>query len=176
MPNVLRINCRKPAEPNGKKGKPVEPKEPEKRGESSKQGSTDYRKKLRLSTDKGKSGEKITFDDSEEDIEEDEDSDSDFHTEKAPTLRSAHKPKKFKSLRERDEEPAKKGKGGGKKGGRVFWTDREIMCLKKGVQEDGLRGQWAEILARYPFQDCRTSVDLKDKWRNLEKYGDTELE
>lgn len=153
----------------------MESKEPEKRGESSKQGSKDYRQKLRLSADKNKKGEKISFDDSE-DIEEDETSDSDFHSErKAPTLRSAQKPKKFKNLGGKDEEPPKKAKGG-KKGGRVFWTDREIMYLKKGVQEDGLRGQWAEILARYPFQDCRSSVDLKDKWRNLEKLGDTELE
>ena len=30
---------------------------------------------------------------------------------------------------------------------------------------------WANILEKYPFDPKRTNVDLKDKWRNMEKAG-----
>ena len=33
----------------------------------------------------------------------------------------------------------------------------------------GQLNMWATILSTYEFQSCRTSVDLKDKWRNLNK-------
>lgn len=42
-----------------------------------------------------------------------------------------------------------------------------LIPLASGVLKYG-KGKWAEILATYDFGD-RTSVDLKDKWRNLEK-------
>ena len=28
---------------------------------------------------------------------------------------------------------------------------------------------WSKILADYPFPPCRTSVNIKDKWRNMNK-------
>ena len=30
---------------------------------------------------------------------------------------------------------------------------------------------WALIRDAFPFQEGRTNVDLKDKWRNMEKAG-----
>jgi hypothetical protein len=44
---------------------------------------------------------------------------------------------------------------------------QEVNTLIKGVVKFG-EGRWAEILNHYDFED-RTSVDLKDKWRNLKK-------
>mmetsp|Transcript_12180 Transcript_12180/g.18845 ORF Transcript_12180/g.18845 Transcript_12180/m.18845 type:complete len:142 (-) Transcript_12180:135-560(-) len=52
-------------------------------------------------------------------------------------------------------------------GGRRKWSAAEVRNLERGVAELGV-GNWAPILARYQF-DGRTSVNLKDKWRNLEK-------
>ena len=43
--------------------------------------------------------------------------------------------------------------------------------MRRGVRRFGV-GHWKEILARYPFQN-RTSVNLKDKWRNMLKNGQT---
>ena len=49
------------------------------------------------------------------------------------------------------------------------WTKEEEQNLIEGVQAHGL-GNWKEILYHYDFQN-RTCTDLKDKWRNLVKYG-----
>lgn len=66
----------------------------------------------------------------------------------------------------RAKKRAKMSSGGVHK--RVRWTQEEVDNLIEGVQEYG-KGSWAEILAAFEFNDCRTSVNLKDKWRNLEK-------
>ncbi|CAH3192094.1 unnamed protein product [Porites evermanni] len=50
---------------------------------------------------------------------------------------------------------------------RRFWTDKETKWLKDGVKTYG-EGNWAVILDAYNFVG-RTSVHLKDKWRNLQK-------
>ena len=42
--------------------------------------------------------------------------------------------------------------------------------LKRAIDE-GLKGHWATILDTYEFAPTRTSVDLKDKWRNMEKQA-----
>ena len=55
-----------------------------------------------------------------------------------------------------------------KKAGRVMWEQWEEMNLKRGVQELG-EGNWGAILRKYEFQDRRTNVNLKDKWRNILK-------
>ncbi|KNC47877.1 uncharacterized protein AMSG_04107 [Thecamonas trahens ATCC 50062] len=47
------------------------------------------------------------------------------------------------------------------------WTDDEIKWLIEGVAQFG-HGNWAAILAAFPFTG-RTNVNLKDKWRTLEK-------
>ena len=40
--------------------------------------------------------------------------------------------------------------------------------LKEGVEKFGV-GHWRTILENYPFHSRRSNVDLKDKWRNLQK-------
>ena len=54
---------------------------------------------------------------------------------------------------------------------RRFWTDDEIESLKAGVERYGVyRNCWAKIIEDedFEFHACRTSVDLKDKYRNLQ--------
>lgn len=49
----------------------------------------------------------------------------------------------------------------------VRWSSAEVDGLLEGVREHGV-GKWAAILRSSPcFNPVRTSVDLKDKWRNL---------
>lgn len=50
---------------------------------------------------------------------------------------------------------------------RKRWSEEEIDNLYKGVIRFGV-GNWKEILKHYNFHE-RNSIDLKDKWRNLEK-------
>ena len=45
------------------------------------------------------------------------------------------------------------------------FTEEEVNNLKEGVKQFGV-GQWSVILKHYEFNN-RTSVDLKDKWRNI---------
>ena len=49
------------------------------------------------------------------------------------------------------------------------WTDEEVEALREGVAKHG-KGAWKAVLVEssHAFQD-RTTMDLKDKWRNLEK-------
>ncbi|CAM6032185.1 unnamed protein product, partial [Sphagnum compactum] len=53
---------------------------------------------------------------------------------------------------------------------RRFWDEDETECLKEGVRKYG-KGKWKAILSdpSFSFKD-RSSVDLKDKWRNLEMF------
>ncbi|KAK9124217.1 hypothetical protein Sjap_013819 [Stephania japonica] len=59
------------------------------------------------------------------------------------------------------------GKGGGRRKHHRLWTLSEVMKLIDGVSQYGV-GRWTEI-KRLLFSSSayRTSVDLKDKWRNL---------
>eukprot|EP00794_Sanderia_malayensis_P018994 gene18994-20905_t len=50
---------------------------------------------------------------------------------------------------------------------RKYFSDDEVKWLKAGVKKYGV-GRWTKILDNYPFKD-RTSVNLKDKWRNLKQ-------
>ena len=45
------------------------------------------------------------------------------------------------------------------------WTKIEEEYLIAGVEK--YKSSWAKILDTYEFDDCRTNVNLKDKWRNL---------
>ena len=48
------------------------------------------------------------------------------------------------------------------------WTFLEEEYLRKGVKLFGV-GSWMKIRRNFPFPDYRTNVDLKDKWRCLER-------
>ena len=50
---------------------------------------------------------------------------------------------------------------------RKFWSSEETKWLEEGVKVYG-EGNWAQILKAYNFNG-RTSVNLKDRWRNLQK-------
>ena len=58
----------------------------------------------------------------------------------------------------------KKTKGGRK---RVAWSKIEEEYLIAGVEKH--KSSWATILDTYEFDEHRTNVHLKDKWRNLVK-------
>ena len=51
------------------------------------------------------------------------------------------------------------------------WSDEEVEIFKREVHKYG-KGNWKAILQKNKnVFNGRTEVDLKDKWRNLEKYG-----
>ncbi|KAG2537815.1 uncharacterized protein LOC120691527 [Panicum virgatum] len=46
------------------------------------------------------------------------------------------------------------------------WTAKEVKLLVQGVSKFGV-GRWSELKKKYFKTSIRTSVNLKDKWRNL---------
>lgn len=62
---------------------------------------------------------------------------------------------------------SKKQKGKGWRKRHTLWSLPEVLKLVEGVSEYGV-GKWTEIKKLlFPSYAHRTSVDLKDKWRNL---------
>ncbi|KAG2375245.1 hypothetical protein C9374_009868 [Naegleria lovaniensis] len=59
---------------------------------------------------------------------------------------------------------------------KVFWSEEEVDALLAGYKRFG--GNWAKILAHYKkmFNPVRDSLSLRDKYRNLVKYGYIEEE
>ena len=58
----------------------------------------------------------------------------------------------------------RKAAGGVRK--RAKWSPEEMALLERGIKECGTH--WTQILLGYNgFNHCRTSIDLKDKWRNM---------
>ena len=55
-----------------------------------------------------------------------------------------------------------------------LFSEEEVNNLREGVKQFGV-GKWSVILKHYKFND-RSSVDLKDKWRNLVKKDEREKE
>jgi len=55
-----------------------------------------------------------------------------------------------------------------------FWTEAEVQALLDGCAEYG-EGKWALIKRSNPemFKN-RTTLDIKDKWRNMKKHGNLE--
>ena len=62
----------------------------------------------------------------------------------------------------------------GKSGVRRPFTQEEEAYLLEGVKTFG-EGKWSLILESYPFVN-RTNVNLKDKWRNMQKKASREKE
>jgi len=52
--------------------------------------------------------------------------------------------------------------------GKVFFSEEEENYLREGVNTYG-RGNWAVILNKYDFHKRRTPIDLKDKWRTMQR-------
>lgn len=52
--------------------------------------------------------------------------------------------------------------------GRVRFSEQEVENLMTGVKRFGV-GKWKEILCCYEFNSKRTAVDLKDKYRNIQR-------
>ncbi len=46
------------------------------------------------------------------------------------------------------------------------WSEEESRCLTEGVQIFG-EGKWKDIISNYPTLQCRTSNQLKDRYRNI---------
>eukprot|EP00960_Hanusia_phi_P039058 753721-Hanusia_phi.AAC.1 len=98
---------------------------------------------------------------------------------KLATPKNDYRPKDFTTL---DSTPQKrKADAAGK--GYIRWTTEEEETLKKGIERSGLGfdlggadqsvrygpSKWTMILSNFDFHPSRTAVDLKDKWRNLQK-------
>ncbi|XP_022948860.1 uncharacterized protein LOC111452393 isoform X1 [Cucurbita moschata] len=67
-------------------------------------------------------------------------------------------------------------KGNSRRKHHISWTLSEVMKLVEGVSKYGV-GRWTEIKRlQFSSSSHRTSVDLKDKWRNLLKASDTQLQ
>lgn len=60
------------------------------------------------------------------------------------------------------------GGGGGGGGRRVRWAEEEVEFLKEGVERFGI-GNWKTIRQNYSFNSKRSNMDLRDKWRNMQK-------
>lgn len=72
-----------------------------------------------------------------------------------------------------DDDDDKAGEGSERKRRRRGWTEEEEKRLREGVAQHGA-GQWAKIRDSYGFKsenegEGRTCVNLKDKWRNLNR-------
>ena len=50
------------------------------------------------------------------------------------------------------------------------WDEPNVENLVQGVNLYGV-GKWKKIHRHYSFSNDFTTVDLKDKWRNLIKYA-----
>ncbi len=57
---------------------------------------------------------------------------------------------------------------------RGVWSEEEAQCLTEGVEIYG-EGKWKEIRAAYSVLGCRTTSQLKDKYRNIKGRRATTL-
>ena len=93
------------------------------------------------------------------------DDDDDIETHGTPGVRPARTPPRANIIHPGPVNKLRRPK--------ITWREQEINALKNGVKKHG-KGKWALIHAQYHdiFKILgRTQVDLKDKWRNLEKSG-----
>lgn len=54
---------------------------------------------------------------------------------------------------------------------RIPFTWQESVNLVRGVEQYG-KGAWADILSNFAFHSKRTSVNLKDRYRTMEKIAE----
>ena len=83
----------------------------------------------------------------------------------APTVEQEPEPKEV----EPKKESSSSNKTSSKRQRRI-WTQNELKALKDGVLKHG-KGNWRDILndPNFAVLSNRTNVNLKDKWRNVEK-------
>ncbi|XP_046562772.1 myb-like protein F isoform X2 [Haliotis rubra] len=94
------------------------------------------------------------------DLTDEEYSDDEVSSRKQ--IRLEGQPKVWRSLQPKSRRVKRKG------GSRKFWTPKEEEEFYNAVQEFGV-GNWTNV--KTYLQTFRSSVDLKDKWRNLERCG-----
>ena len=51
---------------------------------------------------------------------------------------------------------------------RIPWTKKDELTLREAVDKYG-PGNWKKILEKCKFEVQRSNVDIKDKWRNINK-------
>eukprot|EP01135_Chromosphaera_perkinsii_P012071 Nk52_evm9s2579 gene=Nk52_evmTU9s2579 len=93
-----------------------------------------------------------------------DDSDDEFRPKKSKTSAPARSGKPITSKSTPRAAPRKKGE----RQKRRVWTEDEIRNLALGLKDFGV-GDWQEIKKTYEFNN-RSTVDLKDKYRNLMKH------
>ncbi|XP_048247690.1 uncharacterized protein LOC124149161 isoform X1 [Haliotis rufescens] len=98
------------------------------------------------------------------DVTDEEDSEDEVSSRKQ--LRLEGRPKVRRSLQ--PKQPKVKGKYAGFTASRTFWTPKEEEEFFKAVQKFGV-GNWATVKAK--LKTFRSGIDLKDKWRNLDRSG-----
>ncbi|GMH68310.1 hypothetical protein TrRE_jg5718 [Triparma retinervis] len=126
---------------------------------------------LPKSTAKGKlrgkkplNGKKITFDDS--DVSSDEEEETVVET---PSKGSAKKRTQGKNKLSPHKQGVSPMSYGRKKQKRRPWSQEEEACIRAGVERYG-EGHWAKIRDDYSkILEGRNSVNIKDKWRNMNK-------
>lgn len=84
----------------------------------------------------------------------------------APAKKAAAKKAQTPQRRAADARTkASEASGGPRK--RIRWSEEEEHNLSAGVRRFGV-GAWSSILDQFYFE-ARTTIDLKDKWRNMQK-------
>lgn len=109
----------------------------------------------------------------------------DFHVRKGRSTKSASTsgndsdvlPSTPESEDDHESQPTRRSeKGRPHRKHHKLWTLSEVMKLIDGVSKYGV-GKWTEIKKLlFPSSAYRTSVDLKDKWRNLLRASCAQLE
>jgi hypothetical protein len=126
---------------------------------------------------KKKSEHKITFTDSEEEEEEEDDDgddkdDVDYNEEvevEETGVTLSEVPKKFKQKVAASPKKIVVSTKTKSRGKRVKFTDSEDAAIRNGVERFGV-GRWADIKSYYHIDLAdRTSVQIKDRWRTLNK-------
>ncbi|GMI11963.1 hypothetical protein TrLO_g5757 [Triparma laevis f. longispina] len=114
---------------------------------------------------KPKKGEKLAFSDS--DCSDEDTSDEEVtKTKKRPANKENSKAIPNRNINTKNLAPYRTSNKRPKK---RMWTEEEAECVRAGVARYG-EGRWADILHEYSdVLVGRTSVNVKDKWRNMNK-------